>query len=391
MKPPGRMSTGSDGRAVSDWQVPLSAVRLTDDDIEAANEVYRSGWLSMGPRTEELERAFAEYTGSGRVLAVSSCTAALHLALSGLGLGPGDEAIVPSITFVASANAVAYTGARPVFAEIAGIDQPWLSAEAAERAITPKTKVIVGVSYGGHPGEIAELRQLADDRDLALIEDAAHGSGSWLGDRHLGTFGRAGAISFSAGKNLGVGEGGVLLTDDEELAERARLARWHGVTRSNWERHRTGTESYEVAGLGFNYRIDDARAALARSRLRRLDEDNRRRAVLASVYRRELGDLEGLSLLAAPPDSARISNSMFAVVVDDEVDRDAFRDSLAQAGIQTSVHFSPVHRFELYASSDAELPLTDAFASRAVSLPMFAEMEEGQQAQVIEAVRAALG
>jgi dTDP-4-amino-4,6-dideoxygalactose transaminase len=376
---------------VSDWQVPLSAVRLTEADIEAANEVYRSGWLTMGPRTQELESAFASYAGAGHCLAVSSCTAGLHLAMSGIGLGPGDEAVVPSITFVASANAIAYTGARPVFAEIAAVDRPWLSVEAAERAITPDTKAIVGVSYGGHPGEIEGLQKLAEDRGLALVEDAAHGSGSWLGDRHLGTFGLVGAISFSAGKNLGIGEGGVLLTDDDELAERARLMRWHGVTRSIWERHRAGTESYDVSGLGFNYRIDDARAALAHSRLGRLDDDNRRRADLESVYRDQLGELAGLSLLAAPPASARVSHSMFAVVVDEGVDRDAFRDSLTERGIQTSVHFSPVHRFELYAGSGADLPVTDAFAARAVSLPMFAEMEEGQQAQVIEAVRRALG
>jgi dTDP-4-amino-4,6-dideoxygalactose transaminase len=376
---------------VSDWQVPLSAVRLTEADIEAANEVYRSGWLSMGPRTQELERAFAEYAGAGHCLAVSSCTSALHLAMAGAGLGPGDEAVVPSITFIASANAVAYTGARPVFAEIAAVDQPWLSVESAERAITPETKAIVAVSYGGHPGDIEGLRQLADERGLALIEDAAHGSGSWLGDRHLGTFGLAGAISFSAGKNLGVGEGGVLLTDSEELAERARLMRWHGITRSIWERHRASTETYEVAGLGFNYRIDDPRAALASSRLGRLEDDNGRRAAIASAYRDQLGDLGGISPLAAPPENARVSNSMFAVIVDEGVDRDAFRDSLATRGIQTSVHFSPVHRFELYAASGADLPLSDAFAARTVSLPMFAEMEEGQQAQVIEAVREALG
>jgi dTDP-4-amino-4,6-dideoxygalactose transaminase len=376
---------------VSDWQVPLSAVRLTEADIEAANEVYRSGWLTMGPRTQELESAFASYAGAGHCLAVSSCTAGLHLAMSGIGLGPGDEAVVPSITFVASANAIAYTGARPVFAEIAAVDRPWLSVEAAERAITPDTKAIVGVSYGGHPGEIEGLQKLAEDRGLALVEDAAHGSGSWLGDRHLGTFGLVGAISFSAGKNLGIGEGGVLLTDDDELAERARLMRWHGVTRSIWERHRAGTESYDVSGLGFNYRIDDARAALAHSRLGRLDDDNRRRADLESVYRDQLGELAGLSLLAAPPASARVSHSMFAVVVDEGVDRDTLRDSLTERGIQTSVHFSPVHRFELYAGSGADLPVTDAFAARAVSLPMFAEMEEGQQAQVIEAVRRALG
>ncbi len=376
---------------MSDWQVPLSAVRLTDADIEAANEVYRSGWLSMGPRTEELERAFVEYAGSGHCLAVSSCTAGLHLAMLGAGLGPGDEALVPSITFVASANAVAYTGARPVFADIAAVDRPWLSPETAERAITPATKAIVAVSYGGHPGEIEALRDLAVYRDLKLIEDAAHASGSWLGDRHLGTFGLAGAISFSAGKNLGVGEGGVLLTDDEELAERARLMRWHGVTRSIWERHQANTESYDVAGLGFNYRIDDARAALARSRLSRLDDDNHRRAAIESVYRDEFGEVAGLSMLGAPPESARVSHSIFAVVVDEGVDRDAFRDSLAKRGIQTSVHFSPVHRFELYAGKGRELPVADTFASRAVSLPMFPEMEEWQLAQVVETVRKALG
>jgi dTDP-4-amino-4,6-dideoxygalactose transaminase len=375
---------------VSDWQVPLSAVRLTDADIEAATEVYRSGWLSMGPRTEELERAFAEYSGSGYCLAVSSCTAGLHLAMLGAELGAGDEVVVPSITFVASANAIAYTGAEPVFAEIAAVDAPWLSVEAAEAAITPRTKAIVAVSYAGHPGEIEGLRGLAEDRGLALIEDAAHGSGSWLGDRHLGTFGLAGAISFSAGKNLGIGEGGVLLTDDDELAERARLMRWHGVTRSIWERHRASTESYDVSGLGFNYRLDDPRAALIRSRLQRLDEDNQRRAAVESVYRDELGDLDGLSMLAAPSESARVSHSMFAVVLDERVDRDRFRAALADRGIQTSVHFSPVHRFELYSGSGAELPVSDAFAARTVSLPMFAEMDEGQQALVIESVRQAL-
>ena len=375
---------------MSDWQVPLSAVRLTDTDIEAAVDVYRSGWLSMGPRTEELERAFADYTGAKHCLAVSSCTAGLHLAALAAGLGPEDEAVVPTITFVASANAIRYTGARPVFADIAAVDRPWLSAETAERAMTDRTKAIVAVSYGGHPGEVEDLRRLAEDRGVALIEDAAHGSGSWLGERHLGTFGLAGAISFSAGKNLGIGEGGMLLTDDDDVADHARLKRWHGVTRSIWERHRGGTESYGVSELGFNYRIDDPRAAIGRSRLGRLDDNNRLRAEIASVYRRGLGELEGVLLLAAPPEAARVSNSMFAIVVDEGVDRDAFRGALAERGIQTSVHFSPVHRFELYADSGAELPVADEFAARTVSLPMFAEMDEGQQAQVIEAVREAL-
>jgi dTDP-4-amino-4,6-dideoxygalactose transaminase len=376
---------------LTEWRVPLTAVRLTDEDIAAAVETYRSGWLSMGPRTEEFERAFADYAGVRHCLAVSSCTAGLHLAVLAAGLGPGDEAVVPSITFVASANAILYTGATPAFADVAAVDRPWLAAETAERALNERTKAIVAVSYGGHPGEIEELRRLAKDRGVALIEDAAHGAGSFVADEHLGTFGFAGAISFSAGKNLGIGEGGMLLTDDDAVAEHARLRRWHGVTRSLWERHRGGTESYGVAELGFNYRIDDVRAAIGRSRLRRLDDDNLRRGAIETRYRDELGGLDGLSLLAPPPETARVSHSMFAVVVDEGIDRDAFRAALAERGIQTSVHFSPVHRFELYADSGAKLPTTDAFAARTVSLPMFAEMEEDEQAEVIEAVREALG
>ena len=375
---------------MTDWLVPLAAVRLTDADVEAAVDAYRSGWLSMGPRTEEFERAFADYTGARHCLAVSSCTAGLHLMALAAGLGPEDEAVVPTITFVASANAIRYTGAQPAFADVAGVNRPWLSAETAERAMTDRTKAIVAVSYGGHPGEIEDLRRLAEDRGVALIEDAAHGSGSWLGERHLGTFGLAGAVSFSAGKNLGIGEGGMLLTNDDDVADHARLKRWHGVTRSIWERHRGGTESYGVSELGFNYRIDDPRAAIGRSRLGRLDDDNRRRGAIAEVYRRQLGEIDGASPLAPPPESARVSNSMFAVVLDEGVDRDAFRDSLTERGIQTSVHFSPVHRFELYAGSGAELPVADEFAARTVSLPMFAEMDEGQQTQVIEAVGQAL-
>jgi len=375
---------------VPDWQVPLAAVRLTDADIAAAEDVYRSGWLSMGPRTEQLESAFSEYARVEHCVAVSSCTAGLHLACRGAGLGPGDEAIVPSITFVATANAVAYTGAKPVFAEIAAIDRPWLSTEAVERALSERTKAILPVSYGGHPGEIEELRELTESRGLAMIEDAAHGAGSWLGESHLGTFGLAGAISFSAGKNLGVGEGGVLLTDDAELAGHLRLMRWHGVTASIWERHRAGTEGYGVSELGFNYRIDDTRAALARSRLSRLDADNQRRAAIDAAYRRELGSLGGLTLTAAPPPGARSSHSMFAVVLPVALDREGFRRSLADRGVQTSVHFSPVHRFQLYADSGADLPLSDDYASRTVSLPMFAEMDEPQQELVIDSVKRAL-
>ena len=373
-----------------EWQVPLAAVRLTDADISAAVDVYRSGWLSMGPRTEEFEDAFGEYARVGHCVAVSSCTAALHIACKGAGLGPGDEAVVPSVTFVATPNAVAYTGARPVFAEIAGLERPWLSVETVERALTDRTKAILPVSYGGHAGEIEALRGLAEDRGIAMIEDAAHGAGSWLGEHHLGTFGLAGAISFSSGKNLGIGEGGVLLTDDGGMAEHARAMRWHGVTASIWDRHRSGSAQYGVSELGFNYRIDDPRSALALSRLGRLEGENRRRGAIDSFYRDQLEGEPGLAIVGPEAQGARASYSVFAIVLDEEVDRDGFRAALTDRGVQTSVHFPPAHRFELYAGGGEELPLTDAYAGRTVSLPIFAEMEDWQRELVVESVRGAL-
>ena len=178
------------------WEVPLADVVVSDDDIAAVTETLRSGWLSLGPRTQDLEEDFAAYTGARHALAVANGTAALHLAVLGAGLGPGDEVIVPSMTFVATANAVRYVGATPVFADIAGVLEPWLSAEAAERVITPRTKAIMTVDYAGRAGELEELRALAERRGLLLLDDAAHAAGSRLGGRHLGT-GSTTAAAFS--------------------------------------------------------------------------------------------------------------------------------------------------------------------------------------------------
>ena len=245
------------------WSVPLADVVVAEEDIAVVADVYRSGWLSMGPRTEELERALAEYTGARHALAVANGTAALHLICLAAGLGPGDEVIVPSLTFVASVNAVAYTGATPVFADIAALEEPWTPAAAVEAAITPRTKAIMVVAYGGHPGEIAAIRELADARGLTLLEDAAHAIGVRHDGRHLGTFGAAGAFSFFSNKNLAVGEGGAVVTDDDALAERMRLLRSHGMTTLTWDRHRGHAAGYDVVALGFNYRIDEPRAALS--------------------------------------------------------------------------------------------------------------------------------
>lgn len=374
------------------WQVPLADVTVLEDDIAAVSETLRSGWLSMGPRTEELEADLAHYTGARHAIAVTNGTAALHLICMAAGLGPGDEVIVPSMTFVATINAAAYTGATPVFAEITSPTEPWLSLEAARAAITPRTKAIMTVAYGGHPGATRELAALAQEHGLALLEDAAHAIGSRLGGRQLGTFGAAGAYSFFSNKNLAVGEGGAVTTDDDELAAQMRLLRSHGMTTLTWDRHRGHAAGYDVVALGFNYRIDELRATLALHRLRRLDAENARRHELDLRYRAALVDMEGVTATLAPPAGAgdTPAHHLFTVVLDAGIDRDAVRAALAQARIQTSLHYPPAHRFSTYSAAAPELPLTDAYGAHAMTLPMFAGMTDAQQDLVVGALRDAL-
>jgi dTDP-4-amino-4,6-dideoxygalactose transaminase len=372
------------------WDVPLADLVIEDEDLEAIVDAYRSGWLTMGARTEQFEQAFAAYTGARHALAVASGTAALHLACMAAGLGPGDEAIVPSLTFVATANAVAYTGATPVFADIAGISEPWLSAASCEQAITPRTRAVLAVAYGGHPGEIEAVRALCDRHGLVLLEDAAHAAGTRLNGRHLGTFGSAGAFSLFSNKNLAVGEGGVVITDDDDLAQTMRLMRSHGMTSLTWDRHRGHAADYDVVALGFNYRLDEPRSALAASRLKRLDDDNRRRGELDRRYRDAIADLP-LSVVRAPADGVVSAHHLFTVLVDEGGDRDALRRHMTERRIQTSVHYPPVHRTALYARSPGpELPLTEAHAARTVTLPLYAHMTHAQQDLVVAALGEAL-
>ena len=304
---------------MAQWHVPLADVVVPEDDIAAVVDVYRSGWLSMGPRTEELEAQLAAYTGARHALAVANCTVGLHLMCVVAGFGPGDEVIVPSLTFVASVNAIRYTGATPVFADIEGLDAPWLSAEAAEAADDrpharrswrwPTAVIRAGSrrcrrSRGG-TGSCCS-------RTLPTLR------ARFLDGRHAGTFGSAGGFSFFSNKNLAVGEGGAVVTDDDALAARMRLLRSHGMTTLTWDRHRGHASGYDVVELGFNYRIDEPRAALAHARLARLDAENARRDRLVARYAEALEPVSGVALALPPAEPrTRLAHHLFAIVLED--------------------------------------------------------------------------
>jgi dTDP-4-amino-4,6-dideoxygalactose transaminase len=371
-----------------DWLVPLADVRFSAAEVETVADVYRSGWLSQGPQVAEFERAFAELVGSPHALAVASGTAALQLGLAAAGIGRGDEVIVPSMTFAASAAAIVQSGATPVFADIAAPNRPWLSRETAQSAIGPLTRAIINVAYGGHPGDAMALRQLADSRGLLLIEDAAHAAGGEVDGRSTGTLGHVGAFSFFANKNLPLGEGGMLVTADEALAERARLLRSHGVSLGTWERHREGASEYDVLEPGFNFRLDEPRAALGRVLLRRLRSDNERRAALAARYGDLLSAVDGIDPVLVEAPRVRGAWHIYPVLIADQIDRRVLREGLVVAGVQTSIHYPALHLSTAFRATAGGLTLanTERYATRTLTLPLFPDMTEHQQNAVISSI-----
>jgi dTDP-4-amino-4,6-dideoxygalactose transaminase len=366
------------------WEVPLCRPAFREEGLRALQDTYRSGWLTVGPRSAQLQEAFCEYTGAAHAIPVSSCSAGLHLACLAAGFGPGDEVVAPTLTFTSTVSAIVHTGASPRFADIAGPTEPWLSAESVEAAITPRTKGIMTMSYGGHVGETPAISALARERGLVLIEDVAHAAGSRYRGRHLGTFGTAGCLSFSASKNLGIGEGGMIVTDDPGLADRAGRQSWHGLASQPWVRHHKPAPHYELGMLGFNYRFDDPRAALVSSCLEHLDEDNGRRAEIDAFYRQAFAGSR-LQPTAPPRAEERSSHCLFTIVLDPAVDRDRFRQRLAEDGVQTTIHYPLLHRAGALAKPGLRLPASEDYAGRCVTLPLFPQMEDRQRDLVVEA------
>ena len=374
-------------------ELPVFDVRVGDEELQAVAETLRSGWLSGGPQTEAFEREFAEHLGSKHVLALSSCTAALHLACVAAGVERGDEVIVPSMTFVATANAVRYCGARPVFCDLvggAGNDLN-MDIELVESLVTERTKAVIPVHWAGYPVEIVALRELCERLGLVLIEDAAHAPWAHFGSKQIGTFGLAGCFSFFPNKVLGVGEGGALCTDSDDVAERVRRLRSHGMTATTMDRHRGSAMSYDVVEVGLNYRFDDLRAALIRPRFARLGAEIERRRDLIRRYRELLDDAEGVGIAYRGNDESRSSCYLMGVMVEPGL-RSAVRARLREEhGVQTTV-YPATHTLGGYVREFGEvsLPKTEEAARRLFSVPLYPHMEADQQERVAAAVREAV-
>jgi dTDP-4-amino-4,6-dideoxygalactose transaminase len=380
--------------AVAPEPIPVFDVRLADGEVEAVAETLRSGWLTMGPRTQSFEREFAEHLGVPHAVAVSSCTAALHLAYLAAGVGPGDEVIVPGITFVATAAAARYCGATPVLAEVLGQHDLGLDPEDVARRVTDRTKAVCAVHYAGYAAPLEPLRQLCAERGIALIEDAAHSpdASSPGSERKLGTTGLAGAFSFFSNKILSCGEGGLLATSDERVAELARSRRSHAMTSGTWDRHRGHALGYDVVDVGFNYRMDEPRAALLSARLPGLAADIARRRQLSARYRELLADLPGLELPYTDAQLATSSCYIMPVMLRWPELRDPVRRLLSERfRIQTTVLYPSIHEFSAYAGdATARLPRCELAARTQLTLPLYPHLGHERQDRVVSALREAI-
>jgi dTDP-4-amino-4,6-dideoxygalactose transaminase len=371
--------------------LPYYRPALGNDELLAVTESLRNGWLTSGPKVKAFEEGFASRSGVRHAVALSSCTAAIHVALHAMGVGPGDEVVMPSLTFVAGAQCTLELGARPAFADI---DPETLSVtrETIDAVVTPRTKVLMTMPYAGRPLDISSIVDYAHARGLRVLEDAAHAAGMLDRGEWSGVRSDAAAYSFYATKNLTTGEGGMLLTNDDELAERARILSLHGMSRDAWNRYgAAGSWQYDVLVPGFKYNLPDPLAALGVEQLKRLEVLQRRREAIAQCYRSAVPGMRGIELQAVPAnDSDRHSWCMFAILIDKRragIGRDALIEKLRDERIGTSVHYIPTHHFSGYCGiAKRALPSTERVWKKLVSLPLYPDMSDDDVQDVIDAL-----
>lgn len=375
------------------WLVPLSDIDSGGEEEAAALGVLRSRWLTMGSVTEAFEEAFAASVKSPQAIGVCNATAGLHLACRAAGIGQGDEVILPSLTFVATAAACLYVGATPVFADIESEDDLDISPSSVEARITDRTKAVIVVHYGGYACDMPRIMEIARAHSLVVIEDASHAPGGRLDGRALGMWGDVGVFSFFSNKNMTTGEGGMLTTSRADIADRLRLLRSHAMTSLTWDRHQGHAASYDVLDLGYNYRLDELRSAIGQVQLARLEGNNERRRSLTALYRARLEvEAPEVTLPFSRPRGTSACHLM-PILLPRGCDRARFADDMKASQVQTSLHYPPVHRFTFYqnhAPATGPLPVTEDVAQREVTLPLFPTMTMDQLDLVVGSVRRSL-
>ncbi|WP_328532297.1 DegT/DnrJ/EryC1/StrS family aminotransferase [Nocardioides sp. NBC_00368] len=361
---------------------------LGEEEVAAVTEVLRSGWVAQGPRVAEFERRFAASQQAAHAVATSSCTTALHLALVVAGVRPGDDVVVPSFSFIATANAAVYVGARPVFADVSAVTGN-LTAKTVRAALTPRTTAVIVVDQGGVPVDLDAIREVCDPLGIVVIEDAACGAGSTYRGRPVGAGAEIAAWSFHPRKILTTGEGGMITTSREDWAARARKLREHAMSVSAADRHASlvsPPESYDE--VGFNFRMTDLQAAVGLVQLSRLPEVVARRRELASVYAKAVAEIEGLRAVADPAwGTCNFQSFWIEVGSAYGLDREGLLTALAEAGISARRGIMAAHRQPAYASSGVSLPATERLTDTTLILPLFHQISDSEQARVIDVLR----
>ena len=394
MKPPSRnLNPAPRNSGLPEWRVPLSEPDFSNDEVRAVAETLSSGWWTAGPEVKALEEEFAAKIGSRYAVAVSSGTAALHLAFLALGLKKGEDVMTPSLTFVAAPNMMLQIGASPAFADVESINEPVVSAATLERALTPDTRGICVTHYGGYSCKMDEIMKFARRRKLWVVEDAAHAPGASWKNVPCGRWGNIGVFSFFGNKNITCAEGGMAVTDNASLARRMRLLRSHGMNSVTWDRFKGHAFSYDVTMPGFNYRLDDLRASLLRAQLRSLDRFNTLRNERTGWYR---GLLSGDARWSLPFDGYEgvSSHHLFTVVLGEKISRVNVMRHMKECGVQTSIHYPPAHRFSCYRKLNLKRPSlanTEKIGRRILTLPMYPGLTENQVVYVAETFRDAVG
>ena len=359
-------------------RIPFYVPWITKEDKKAVMAALESRWLTGGPKVAEFESMFADYVGVDHAVAVNSCTAALHLAMRALDIKGGDEVIVPTLTFAATANAALFTGAKPVFADI---DEKTYNISPSDilAKITHKTKAIIPVHYGGQPCDMKEIREIAEDHKVPIIEDCAHSLGAEYREKQTGNLGTAGCFSFYPTKIITTIEGGMLTTNDKSFAEKARTLREHGVSKTALDREADAAWYYDVTDLGYNYRLNEIQAALGMSQLRRVDEGIERRIQAADYFSKKLVNIspQGLNPPYEAPDRSHVFH-LYVVRIRKEslgIDRDTLFRELLNRGIQPSLHYPPLHLMSFYRKlskgKSYKFPVAERVYKEIMSLPLY--------------------